>query len=93
MIEIPKGTLVQIRQSAVREGANYAETNNHYVTKHGYLWTVVDVDKVNGAPAEEDVEPEYHLYLCTSLATGEDVEWFRRELRAPNDEGEEQSDA
>lgn len=97
MIEIPKGTLVQIRQSVTVSGAvDYANVNRDLVAAHGWLWTVeyIDSGKEPEEPEEfgDDAPPKYYLYTCTSLATGYATEWFRYELRTSDEEEDTNGD-
>ena len=69
MIEIPAGTLVRVRPSATTPRFEYYRTNREVVAEGGWLWFVEGPDK--------DVE---HLYVCRSLATGRESDWYDYEI-------------
>jgi hypothetical protein len=67
--EIPPGTLVQVRDDALGENAEYRDSNRDSVERHGWIWIIEWYEKNSGS------------YYCRSLATGsEDHVWLEEEL-------------
>jgi hypothetical protein len=69
---LPKGTLVQIKESALDCYIN-AFHNKEMTDEDGWLWFV---DEYYGGPQD--------LYECKSLATGQLATWFSDELEIPD---------
>lgn len=65
-----KGTLVQVKESALKPMAAYYAVNINAVANHGYLWLV------------EDWAEDSDTYICKSVATGEEEPWFPKEITA-----------
>jgi hypothetical protein len=67
--KLEPGALVQVRDDALRPGAQYGGMNRSIVEEHGYLWFV-----------EECEVSSPYVYTCRSLATGERAAWMVEEL-------------
>lgn len=71
---LTKGTLVQVKESALDSKDQYGDSNKVIVEEHGWLWIVDELDA-----ARHDDDP-LALYSCRSLATGGVVHWFDCEI-------------
>lgn len=81
-IMLAKGTLVQVKESALDSKDQYGDSNKTTVEAHGWLWIVDEVE-------EEDRFDGTTLYSCRSLATGGVAHWFNTEIEAaPKEQAE-----
>lgn len=74
---LAKGTLVQVKKSALREGAADAMANREVVEDDGWLWFIDD--ELNEAEEEDRFDGTF-VYNCKSLATGEMAYWYEDEV-------------
>jgi hypothetical protein len=81
------GTLVRVKESALTDKAEHWSANLKLVAESGYLYIVEGLDTTDG----EDFDVNDHVYLCKSLATGEQgLAWFHYEIEgANNDQSQE----
>jgi hypothetical protein len=78
-----KGTLVQVRKSALARGAEHYTYNTTQVADNGYLW-IVDGLADEGGDQAEDI---YSIYSCRSIATGRFARWKETELKIHRRQG------
>jgi hypothetical protein len=84
MAEIPIGTLVRVRDSALTNASMHRALNLNIVRSDGYLYFV----EYRISDEDDDVEPgSDDAYRCKSLATGNrGIVWYYDEIEATEEQ-------
>jgi hypothetical protein len=73
-----RGTLVRVKESALKDNVEFYHYNLNQVVANGYLWLVGDKSSDNDSDCADD-DPLL-VYDCKSIATGEGGQWMVLEL-------------